>query len=324
MRVLPLLVCLAATTFGAVVVGSAGAQEISAAQKKEFAEAQTLFDGKQFDQALPKFRDLFAQTQSPNARLYVARCLRELGDLPAAYEEMSATVKEARLRAEKEDKYVSTRDAAAAELALLEPRVGHVVIALTDAPGNAVVTLDGAAVAADAVGKQITVLPGAHEIHVDVPDAPRVSRTVEVAGGETETVAISLGKATPDPIAPPKAPTPATATSSGGEVRIVGIVAAVLGAGGLAAFGATFALAEDRFATLETECGDTRCTDARYEDIIDEGKTFETVSWVTLGVGAAFVLAAIPMIILGGPTEETTVAVAPTAGGGVLRVRHAF
>src|SRR5689334_2876510 len=90
---------------------------VAADTREQFAAAQKLFEAKDFTGALPKFKELVDATGSPNARLYVARCLRELGRTAEAYDEMATTVRDATQRAEAETKYAPTRDAAAAEMA---------------------------------------------------------------------------------------------------------------------------------------------------------------------------------------------------------------
>lgn len=293
------------------------AQEISSEQKQRFTEAQRLYDEKKYEEALPKFQELLTQTSSPNARLYVARCLRDLGRLTEAYDEMAATVREAKQKAETEKKYEPTRDASASELALLSDRVGHIVIAIPGAHAEVIVTVNGARMTSERLDTPITVLPGTVHIEVTGPGIAALARDVEVKGGETKTAAIALAapRATPDPATNP----PVTETKGGG-LRIGGIVLGSVGVASFGVFGALFALAGARFATLEEECGATRCTDPKYGDIVDEGKSFELGAFVMLGMGSALVAAAVPMIILGGPrpAEALAATVQPVDGGALL------
>lgn len=300
------------------------AQEISSEQKQRFADAQRLYDEKKYDEALPKFQELLAETKSPNARLYVARCLRELGRLPEAYDEMAATVREAKQKAETEKKYESTRDASASELSLLADRIGHVVIAITGAPADVVVTLNGVTMTAERLDTPITVVPGNSHIEISGTGIEAVSRDVEVKGGETKTAAIALAASRTDTADPTK-PTPPTETKGGG-LRIGGIVVGSAGVASFGVFGALFALAGARYSTLEEECGAARCTGSKYEDIVDQGKSFELGAFVMLGVGSAMIAAAVPMIILGGPEskEAPNVTVLPVAGGAVVLVGGAL
>ena len=134
MKIRPRLFAAAISLFLGTSVAStpAAAQGQTAPAVDDFASARALFNAGKVAEALPLFRDVYARSSSPNARLYVARCLRKLGRNPEAYDEMEATLREATKRAETEPKYAQTRDSAAAELALLEPLVGKLIIAVAD------------------------------------------------------------------------------------------------------------------------------------------------------------------------------------------------
>ena len=105
----------------ALTAASAGAGAQTPAQAKRFAAAQSLYEQRSYATALEEFRALAAETGSPNAEVYAARCLRELDRLPEAYEAMSTALRHATAKAEAEPKYASTRNAAAADLALWSP-----------------------------------------------------------------------------------------------------------------------------------------------------------------------------------------------------------
>src|SRR5690349_20206805 len=109
-----------------------------------FKDAQTKYEDKDYTGALEAATKAVELSGSPNARLYIARSLRELGRIAEAHAEMDRTLKEARDLADaKDSKYAATRDAAAAELALLDQKVGKIIVALADAPPNTSVTLNG-------------------------------------------------------------------------------------------------------------------------------------------------------------------------------------
>lgn len=302
----------------------AWAQAPSAAQREAFADAQKKYDSGDFAGALPGFEKLASETDSPNARLYVARCLRELGRTSDAYDRMAETVRYSTEKAAADPKYAPTRDAAAAELALLAAKVGHLVIALADAPDSAQVTLDGVPVEAAKLGAAMTVTPGVHVVELSGPGLEKVRREIELKAGESRTLTL-LAKAEVAEKPKGPAPVPEGPKTSGGELRIFGIVCAALGGAGLATFAATGTMASSKFTTLEEECGGARCTDPSYGELIDEGKTLDLVANITLGVGAAFALASVPLIIWGGPSEvQATAALAPVPGGGALSVSGQF
>jgi hypothetical protein len=295
--------------------------------KAEFNDAQKLFDaGRQAD-ALPHFRKAFAASNSPNARLMIARCLVALGKTAEAYEEMATTTREAAARADTDPKYARTRDAAAAELAVLERRVGKLVVALADPGAGATVTLDGAPLGADRLGIPIAVQPGTLTIEAThAGDAP-VRREIAVGAGETKTVAIAFTSAasaasaagpvstTPKPAPPVDAPT------HGGGVRVAGFFVAGLGVAGMGAFVGAGLAAKSKFSSVEAACGGVRCTDPKYGGVIDSGKTLQALANAGLGVGVAGIVAGTLMIALGGATKgplPASVEVGPTG----LRLRY--
>jgi hypothetical protein len=287
---------------------------------KAFDEGRKLFEQKKdAPAALPLFQQAVDQTGSPNARLYLARCLRDVGKTARAYDEMARTVRDARDRAEKDERYVATRDAAAAELALLEGKVGHLVITLDSTLKNARVSLDGLAIASGELGKPLTVMPGEVRVVADAADGTQLTRTVFIKAAGTETVTLAReGSAVIGPVKQPEEPPRDDGGGGFGVVRGVGIGVAAVGLGGIALLAVGTVKAGDDFAALEQACGSGPCA-ASYQDVIDSGKTWETVSFVGLGVGIAGVLAGTAMMIWGGPSEPEKAAFQPTADGFSIR-----
>ncbi len=301
----PLQVLLVAAALAAPIAPGVAAAGKPPSTSEQYAAAEKLFDQGRYEEALALFREVHAASKSPNARLWVARTLRELGRLPEAYEEMSLTVREAGERAEK---YAPTRDAAASELAVLERRVGRVVIAIADAPSGVTVTLDGAELDASRVGEPIAVNPGKRTITVTAPGRDAVERSVVVSAGEIKTVALAIaGEETasgPTPEPTPPLQEEEEKKSSGGGVRTAGYVVTGLGVAGMALFGVAGLMANSKFKTLETECGGTRCTDPKYAETIDSGRTMDNLANVGLIAGAAGLVLGGAMIVLGGPSDD--------------------
>lgn len=273
--------------------------------KADFTAGQKLFDaGKQAD-ALPRFRKAFAASNSPNARLMIARCLVALGKTAEAYEEMATTTREATARAETDPKYARTRDAAAAEMALLERRIGKLVVALAEPGAVAVVTLDGAPLGAERLGVPVAVQPGTMTIEATHAGDKPVRREITIGAGETKTVAIAFTSAAPVAATADAASDAASGGggSQGGGVRVAGFVVAGLGVAGMGAFLGAGLAAGSKFSTVESECGNARCTDPKYGSVIDSGKTLQTIANVGLGVGIAGLVGGALMIAIGGPSK---------------------
>ncbi len=262
--------------------------------EKRFSDAVDLFIAKQCDQALPIFREVHAETKSPNARLYIARCLDQSGDVVGAYEQMRATVVDASALAEDQPKYAETRDAAASELSVFELKVGMVVVAVADPPSDTVARIGKRELA---LGQPTAVAPGDLVVIVSAPGFEPVQRSASVKAGATTTIALTLTDKPSDEEAVPDD------TGGFGAVRGAGIAVAGLGAVGVVVFAILGAQAKSEFDELNAKCAGTTCPDEDAERISD-GRTLTTVANVSLVIGAVALLAGTTMIIFGGPGED--------------------
>jgi hypothetical protein len=271
-----------------------------------FANALKLWESGDFATALPIFQQAVDASGSPNARLYVARCLRDLGKLPEAYDQMRLTLQDALKMAQDEARYAQTRNTAAAELALLEARVARLVVVLDPAVAGAQVTVNDAPLPSERVGQPMAVHPGRVSVIARKPDGTSVQRVEDAAAGAMLTITLGAPTSAPPPTAPPPVSAPAAPDddSEFGMVRAIGIGVAAVGVAGLVTFAVTRAQADAEIRTLEDECGAGPCTDPQYADVVDRGKTAETIAGVGLGIGIAGVLAGTAMIIFGGPGED--------------------
>jgi hypothetical protein len=259
---------------------------------KKYAEALQRFDARDYEDALLLFREVVLATGSPNARLYVGRSLRELARLPEAYDELRKTLEDATKRAESEAKYVPTRDAAAAEVALLERKVARVTIALVDAPAGTVVRVNGAVLPTARLGEPVAVPVGRVQITAEAPGKQAVERSLELAGGASKALALDFASS---------APVGAGEGPRGGELRVAGFVVGGLGVVGLGVGAALGGIAAARFDEVKAACGGQRCTDAGFAAPIDEGRSLQTGANVSLVAGGALALAGLGMIVFGGP-----------------------
>jgi hypothetical protein len=288
----------------------------------QFSEGRKRFKAGQYAEALPLFEQAFQASHSPNARLYLARTLRELGRLTEAYAELQATLDEARSRAETEPRYVETRDASAAELALLEPKVSKLVVALSGSVPGAEVTIDGVSLAPERIGRSVVLLPGKKTVVATAPGKAEVRKEVTLAGGSSETLALSLDQPMAA-TAPAPAPTePEAGAGPLGPVRIAGIAAAGLGVVSLVVFAVSAAQAKSSFDSLNSQCGGQRCTDPTTADEVDQGETMQTLSHVTLGIGLVAAVAGGLMIGLGGLGGETEQTAGLAVGPGRALLRY--
>lgn len=300
----------------ALALPAAPAPEARAADPKElFTRGQKQFDGREYEKALETFKEVLASTGSPNARLYVSRCLRELSRLPEAYEEMRAALRDATKRSESEDKYVPTRDAAAAELALLERRVGRVTVSVADPPPGTVVKINGAEIAASRWGEPVAVPVGSVVVIAEAPGRARAERTFEVAGGALQSAAFSF--------APEQAPPPPPGGL--GSVTVAGLAVGGVGLGGVALGAVLAGLAQARYDELRATCGG-RCPDGTYVAAIDEGRALQDGGNAALFVGGGVALVGVVVAIVGTQIKSAAPkaaswapALRPTPNGFALR-----
>jgi len=228
---------------------------------------------------------------------------------------MAATLREATLRAESEPRYAQTRDSAAAELALLEPLVGKLVIAVADPPAGMTVALDGRPLDAARWSAPIPVDPGNRLVAITPPGGATIRREITVDAHTTKTLALTLPSA-PAPLAVKVAP---DAALTGGTARKVGFGVAGLGVAGPGLFAITGARANQKYSELQASCGQQRCADPRFATTIDQGKLLDTLATSGLVVGAIGVVAGAAMIAFGGPTRAPpATAFVGLPGGGAI------
>jgi hypothetical protein len=282
----------------------AGAQEDA---RLTFKAARALYDEGHFAEALPRFQEVAEVLESPNAQLYVGRCLRELGRLPEAYEAMSLALVDATRQATLEPRYAETRDAVALERTALEARVGRLVIAVTDSPPDLTLTVGGRSLASSRVGDLVAVDPGTVEVVAAAPGFQRLVQEVRVAPGAVQTVSLRLVPATAAP-GGDGSPTPA---STGGGVRVAGFIVAGVGVAGIATFAIAGLSANSQFDSLEERCRTEPCSEDEIADDVDTGETLDTVANVGLIVGGVGLAAGALMIALGGPSEEPALSFLP-------------
>ena len=287
--------------------------------KAKFAMALKLHKAGKFDEALPLFRELVQATQSPNARLYVGLCLEQLGKNAEAYKEMAQTVKEASLHAD--PKYDQTREAAQAELALLNVRVGKLVVTLPETPPGLVVNVDGAPIAERDLGSSLVLDPGGHRVEATATGLTPVTREVNIDGGETRTVTIAFSK--PEPVATKAEPAPEPSASRG-TMRLAAFTALGVGGAGLVMFTVTGLMAHAKYNSLKSACGDARCTDPKYAGDVDSGKSLQTVANVGLVVGAVGIAAGGALYYFGTRKDAPRASATPLPGGGYVSYSASF
>jgi hypothetical protein len=302
-----------------------------AAAKTKFSDALKLYKSGNVAEALPLFRDVAESTRSPNAELYVGYCLAQSGKRADAYKAFALVLKQ--IAEHPDEKYEPTREAAEAQLAILNVRLAKIVILLTDAPPGLAVTLDVVAVEEKTLGSSIVVEPGTHRVEASGSGLSPVRREVNLEGGELKTLNLSVKKTEEGKpsrelsLAPATAPAPSPppAAESKHPVRTAGYVTGAVGVAGLAVFAITGMMAKSTFDTLDRECGAAGCSDAGHLGDVDRGKSLQTVANVGLVVGVLGVVGGGTMILLGGgKSKEAGARAWLSPGGGMVSYGGTF
>jgi hypothetical protein len=172
-------------------------QGTQAVALRKFEDGRIAYEAGRFDEALASFQDSIALLPSPNSRLYIARCHRQMGRVASAWLSFRMSAREAndRLAASGEKRYAATRDAATSEGADIEARVPRVTIAVpAGLPPGFAVTLDGREVPRAAWGAAAEIDPGAHTIAATGPRLSKFEERIELKEADQRRVEVVVTK----------------------------------------------------------------------------------------------------------------------------------
>jgi hypothetical protein len=290
-----------------------------------FVRAKEQFDQKNFKEAIEGFRASLAVINSPNTRLYIGRCLRELGNAQQAYVEFGRVANEAREAAASDGRYTLTADEATQERDAVAPFLGFVTIELRGADDSIKLRVSGQEMGTLASRDPLPVTPGAIEIVVERDGVPVARRGLSMTAGEHVSLAIDVP---PRPPAPPpsvhKEPPPRE-DQTPKTLRTLSFVAGGIGIAGLATFAIAGAVTKSTYDDLDTRCGGSRCLQDSSDDI-SRGVTTQTIANVGLVVGAVGIVGGVTLFLLStkGDNKKTasvpsTLTLAATGNGALLR-----
>lgn len=286
----------------------AAAQDNAAFAQQRYQRGVELYDARDFERALTEFRASLQLYASPNTRLYEARSLRALGRLPEAIAVYERAAREASDRAQLDPRYAATRDAAQNELGAVLPGVGRLTLAVPDIPANARVTVGGREIPVAGLGVPMPVMPGRVEVVVEAEGYETARGTAEVAAAGEAQLTVRLHRTptleghteTPWPTGPrPVVPPPPRRS----PLRTASWVGFGVGAAGFVAFGVFALMASGRYDDLNTRCGGMPCPESE-RDAVDGGRTLQTLTNVSLGVGLVGAAAGAVLFVLGRPSPE--------------------
>ncbi|MDP3276235.1 MAG: hypothetical protein Q8Q09_13630 [Deltaproteobacteria bacterium] len=311
-----------------------------------FDEGRQAYEQANYPRAVELFRAVLAESFSPNARLYLARSLRQSGDLSQAFNEYMDAALEAERAAVNAERYQATRRAALEESRPLLTRVG--LIDARIGPASANVTLNGVLVTSARRAHPIAHAPGAVVLEASAPEMASQRVELNVQAGQLTRVTVTLVSgsvngsvqmsmpSTPNvssaptqyqasdwgirgttPLAPPPARTASGLVPAGIVVGLVGVSAAVAG-------GVLGALNGDAHARLVADCASSQApdpcdSDTQIQTRVQAGRAMQTATIVTLAAGGALALVGTVLTLAGIAQNEPVRTSAGLANRAVVR-----
>jgi hypothetical protein len=316
---LALCVALASTPVVAHAVGvepgKATPIQIEQARTR-FLKGKTLFAQKKYDDALTEFRASLEIVNSPNTHLYVARTLREKGNLVEAYVEFGRTEVAANELSVEDPRYKKAGEAATQERNDLAKRLGFVSLTVKNAGPDTKITIAGEELKRAGWDTPAPVMPGTTEIVLESPGHAPVKKSVTLEAGGKTTLDLDANEGASTEAPPPPPPPPVVETTAKpNNLRTWAYVAGAVGVVGLATFTIAGLKSNSIYNDLKDSCGNNPCPSSKSDDI-SSGKRWQTIANVGLVIGVIGVATGVTLFVISKPKTEggTTaqVGVSPT------------
>jgi len=269
--------------------------------------------------ALALFQQVALVRLTPQVRFHIGLCEEHLGQLAAAlgdYELAAHEADEAKV-AEVSAQVASRRDD-------LRARIPQLTLARGPGAEYASVSLDGVSLGASSIGPKLPVDPGPHRIEAIASGFKPFRATIDISEKEAKRIEITLERIP----TPAQAPEPAGSSGSGANDQVEpeakpNLLPFVVGGAGVASLGAGVVfllLRQNAINTLDRECTllPGRVCPASSQSTFDQGKTYNLLADITLGVGVAAVGAGAVLYFTQKPKTATATFVAPGAPGAAL------
>ena len=256
-----------------------------------FLKGKASFDRNDLPAALEEFRASLEIVASPNARLYVARTLREMGRLVEAYAEFGRTAAEAKEKEREDGRYGKAAEAALAERASIAPQIGFVQLKIKNATDATTVTVAGSPLIRAGWSDPVPVKPGEVEVEVVTPGVLPIRKTLKMSAGQKTPLDIDAGVGgTGDASNPGKPLTPVDdhPTTNGHAGKGWMLPAAIAGGGvgvvGFAIFIGAGVASQNTYNDLKKQCGSSPCPSSLAGEV-SSGKTQQAVANTGLVIG---------------------------------------
>jgi len=256
-----------------------------------FLKGKASFDKNDFPGALEEFRASLEIVASPNARLYVARTLREMGRLVEAYAEFGRTAAEAKEKEREDGRYGKAAEAALAERASIAPQIGFVQLNIKSSTDATNVTVAGSPLIRAGWTDPVPVKPGEVEVEVVTPGVLPIRKTLTIRAGQKVPLDIDAGVGGTGDASNPATPLkpvddhPVTNSHAGKDWMLpVAIAGGGVGVVGMIMFAAAGIASQNTYDDLKKQCGSSACPSSLAGEV-SSGKTQQAVANTGLVVG---------------------------------------
>jgi hypothetical protein len=319
--------------------------EANAEQKKQatdhFIAGKQAFEARNWERAARELRASLEIVDSPNARLELARTLRDSNNLGDAWVQYGQVIESATKLAAKEARYAKTADAATSERGDIEPKLAFVTVTVVNAPPGATLKVGRWSVPSEQWAGPIVAPAGSVDVVVTDSHGKEIAR---------HTVTTSIGQKTPvslDASAAPLAPAGAPALETNDDdkpgsaqeakpapdaadsppfdktkLRPFSYVAGGVGVAGFATFAIFGIMSNSTYSDLKSACPSSQggCPPSK-KDEVSSGQTQQTIANVGLVVGLAGLAAGGTLLVFSLTSKAPVANAAVVIGPGYLGVR---
>jgi hypothetical protein len=305
--------------------------------REAYSAGLAAFARSDYADAAREFTRAIGMSASPNAKLMLGRCLRQLRQLPEAYRVLQSIV---RPGGTLEARYAKTRAAAEDELRVLRSQLGILTVYVRAKDTSALLHVNNQPIAPVEWNSPIGVQPGIVRISLETAPGEIQRREVEIVAGQRTSIVIGVpedldeaaasdaytvkpigakgrrrsmarGEAVEAP-APELAPEAAHRSGPSG-LRIASYMAVGTSAASFVAFGILGTLSATNYAKLEDGCPNERACDADLASIAARGHTQQILANIALAIGATTFAAGAAMFVMSEPPGKKERAPVPNA-----------
>jgi PEGA domain len=311
----PLAVLLAAASVGPSALAAPESKSATSAidqARAQFHRGVALETAGDWAGALSLFQQVALVKLTPQVRFHIGLCEEHLGQLAAALGDYELAAHEA-----EEAKVPEVGAQVASRRAELRARIPQLTITRGAGGDHASVSLDGVSLGGSSIGTKLPIDPGPHRIEAVASGYKPFRLTIEIAEKEAKKVEITLDRlpapaATPEPTAQKGAPSPDTANT---EPERANLLPFIVGGAGVVSLGASavfFILRQNAVKKLDDECTlpPGNFCPASAQSTYDQGRTYNMIGNVTLGVGVVGVAVGTVLFF----TQKRPASTAPVAG----------